>query len=104
MKKTYKIEGMTCASCALNIEKSVSKVKGVSKANVNFAMKKLYVEGDFDDNEIKEAVSKIGDYKACMEEDKEERETIKGEQTTTDRKSTRLNSSHIPLSRMPSSA
>ena len=32
------------------------------------------------------------------------KEILKKEENTEDRKSTRLNSSHIPLSRMPSSA
>lgn len=32
-----KIGGMSCASCASNIEKSISSIEGVSKASVNFA-------------------------------------------------------------------
>lgn len=32
-----KIEGMTCASCALNIEKAMDKVEGVESSMVNFA-------------------------------------------------------------------
>jgi P-type Cu+ transporter len=32
-----KIEGMTCASCALNIEKALSKIEGVKASTVNFA-------------------------------------------------------------------
>jgi len=34
---SLKIEGMTCASCALNIEKAMSKVDGVESSMVNFA-------------------------------------------------------------------
>ncbi len=34
---SLKIEGMTCASCALNIEKALSKVDGVKSSTVNFA-------------------------------------------------------------------
>ncbi len=71
-KKIYKIEGMHCASCASNIEKSVRKIKGVDKASVNFAMKKLYVDGDADEEEIKKAVSRVGGYKALREDEKEE--------------------------------
>ncbi|MCP4215178.1 MAG: heavy-metal-associated domain-containing protein, partial [bacterium] len=31
------VTGMTCANCAMNIEKSVKKLSGVSEAGVNFA-------------------------------------------------------------------
>ncbi len=38
MKKTnLQIAGMTCASCAVTINKSLSKSKGVKEANVNFS-------------------------------------------------------------------
>ncbi len=39
-----KIAGMTCASCASTIESQLRKAEGVSKANVNFAAEKAYVE------------------------------------------------------------
>ena len=37
------IIGMTCASCASTIQKGLSKIKGVDKANVNFATSKATV-------------------------------------------------------------
>lgn len=37
-EKTLKINGMTCAACANRIEKGLSKMEGVEKANVNFAL------------------------------------------------------------------
>ncbi len=43
-KVTLPITGMTCASCAVNIEKALSKAKGVNKATVNFATEKATVE------------------------------------------------------------
>ena len=36
-KKTYKVKGMTCASCAATVEKSLKKVPGVQDASVNIA-------------------------------------------------------------------
>ncbi|MBT4250812.1 copper-translocating P-type ATPase [bacterium] len=47
-KKIIIIEvlGMTCASCALSNETALEKVKGISKANVNFATKKAVIEFD----------------------------------------------------------
>ncbi len=88
MKKIYKIEGITCASCAGHIERAVKKIKGVTNASVNFANKKAYIEGDFNDNEIKESVSKIGNYKAISEDEKDSEVKKEGkdsgkEQTTT---------------------
>ena len=43
-KATIDITGMHCASCAVAIEDSLNKVEGVSKAAVNFATEKAYVE------------------------------------------------------------
>lgn len=66
MKKAIiNLEGMHCASCATNIEKSLKKVKGVKGANVNLMTRKGYIEleDSTKEKEIKEAVSKIGNYK-----------------------------------------
>jgi P-type Cu+ transporter len=57
------ITGMSCAACASRVEKSISKVKGVSKVNVNFANSKAYVEyvpSETDNKDIKSAVEKAG--------------------------------------------
>src|SRR3989344_6287584 len=53
-KATIQIEGMHCASCASNIEKSLKKVKGVKSASVNLMAKKGFVEieGDNKDKSI----------------------------------------------------
>jgi Cu+-exporting ATPase len=40
------ISGMSCAACALHIEKSLSATTGVSRANVNFATSRATVEYD----------------------------------------------------------
>ncbi|MDP2672569.1 MAG: heavy metal translocating P-type ATPase, partial [Nanoarchaeota archaeon] len=52
-------------------EKSVRKLKNIKSCSVNFATKKLYVEGETNDEEIKKAVSKVGDYKAISENEKD---------------------------------
>lgn len=67
-KETLEINGMTCASCALTIERHLGKLSGVSVANVNFATEKLTVS--FDDSltnliEIGGMIEKAG-YKAEM--------------------------------------
>ncbi len=43
---SLKITGMTCASCAQNIEKALIKTEGVKKASVNFSFEKASVEYD----------------------------------------------------------
>ncbi|UCB45793.1 MAG: copper-translocating P-type ATPase [Spirochaetota bacterium] len=45
-KVTLPIDGMHCASCAITVEKSLRKAKGVTRASVNFASEKAYVEYD----------------------------------------------------------
>lgn len=45
-KAELKISGMTCATCAVNIEDSLSKIKDVSKAQVNFGTDTAQVEFD----------------------------------------------------------
>ncbi|MFT5875935.1 MAG: Cu+-exporting ATPase [Clostridium sp.] len=79
--KTLKIEGMTCAACAKNIERVSKKLPGVIEANVNFATEKLSIS--FEPSlvrtaDIKKAIEKAG-YKALEDEsnvdlDKEKKE------------------------------
>ncbi len=45
-KTSIKITGMTCASCAQNIEKALNKLDGVIKVSVNFSFEKAAVEYD----------------------------------------------------------
>ena len=60
---SFFIRGMTCAACAQRIEKTVRKLPGIEKANVNLASEKLFVEFDgaaLTLDAIKNAVEKIG--------------------------------------------
>jgi len=45
-KKTFVIEGMTCASCAQTVEKAAGKLPGIMSANVNLATEKMAVQYD----------------------------------------------------------
>lgn len=58
--KQFDIIGMSCAACSARIEKSVSKVDGVSKCSVNLLTNSMNVEGDFSDTDIINAVIKAG--------------------------------------------
>jgi Cu+-exporting ATPase len=46
------IRGMTCASCAMRVEKALAKVPGVTRASVNLATEKATVEATDDSHEI----------------------------------------------------
>jgi len=62
-KTTLKIDGMHCTSCALNINRELTKNSGVKDAKVNFAAEKAEIEFDesvIDINEIKKIISNSG--------------------------------------------
>jgi len=79
--KTLKLEGMSCASCAKNIERITRKLNGVIDSNVNYATEKLTISFEpslVKTSDIKKAIAK-GGYKAIEEEsnidgDKEKKE------------------------------
>jgi len=59
------IEGMHCASCSANIERSLKTIHGVNEVKVNLLAKKAYIEAkhNIEENEIKKAISRVGNYK-----------------------------------------
>ncbi|MEE9564114.1 MAG: copper ion binding protein [Candidatus Hydrothermarchaeaceae archaeon] len=63
------IKGMTCASCATTIEKGLSKLNGVSEANVNFGTEKATIVYDSDTVQVEKFVDTIKDvgYQADVE-------------------------------------
>lgn len=68
-KAEIKISGMSCAACAVNIEKSLKNLEGVNKADVNFGTEKATVEYDNEKLKIKDlenAVEEAG-YKVVKE-------------------------------------
>jgi Cu+-exporting ATPase len=66
---TLQIAGMTCAACAVRIEKGLKKIDGVEDASVNFALEKSKVTFDpskANVNQFKEKVQSLG-YKVMSE-------------------------------------
>ena len=62
-KTIIPISGMTCASCAKAVERSVGKVDGVEKVEVNFATEKAsisYLPEKVKLSQIKDAIKKAG--------------------------------------------
>lgn len=63
--------GMTCAACALKIEKTLNKLPGVSTASVNFAMETAHVEYnpvEVSVSDMQKRVEKLG-YKAVPKQE-----------------------------------
>jgi len=58
---TLPVTGMTCANCALNIERNVKKLPGVKEANVNFASEQAAISFDAEQTNIDDVVKKIQD-------------------------------------------
>ena len=44
--KSYQLEGLDCANCAMKIEKKVQAIPGVKEASVNFATGKMMIDAD----------------------------------------------------------
>ena len=74
MKSTYKVNGMTCASCVRSVETMLNAQNGVNKALVNLAENNVTV--DFDSAQIqpkgiKKVVDSIG-FELMLEEESDD--------------------------------
>lgn len=56
MIKTYLLDGLDCASCAMKIEKAINRIDGVNNATLSFATTKLVM--DIDEN-VSESIEKL---------------------------------------------
>ncbi len=67
----FQVEGMTCASCVIRVQKAIEKVPGVKSAAVNLATETANVEfaPDVSPEAIAEAITSAG-YKTVEEEAK----------------------------------
>ncbi|HET7516850.1 MAG TPA: heavy metal-associated domain-containing protein, partial [Actinomycetes bacterium] len=61
-KLDFEVEGMTCGSCAVRIERVLGRQPGVASAQVNFATGKARVapDGAVDVGDLQAAVERIG--------------------------------------------
>jgi len=55
----FPITGMSCANCALNIERNMKKLQGVKETNVNFATEQADVTYDSSEIGIEDLIAKI---------------------------------------------
>jgi len=68
-RRTLLVEGMTCSACSARVEKVLSRLDGVTYANVNLSTNKAVVEfpsGAIEDQVLIKAIEKAG-YKAEVE-------------------------------------
>lgn len=70
-ERSFILEGMSCATCAKNIEDTVSSLDGIEEAVVNFATEKMVVKFDKETLSIAEIEKKVVEagYKAKLEID-----------------------------------
>jgi len=68
-KEIYYVQGMDCASCAINIEKKLKRVKGVKNVVVNYATEKAMIESEEDVpfKDLQNAASSVGNYELISE-------------------------------------
>ena len=57
-EETFVINGMTCASCVINVEKAVNHLEGVEKATVKKKKEKMKI-GVFGSYEIQVMINKL---------------------------------------------
>ena len=64
MKKKITIEGMHCASCVANIERSLKKISGIRDVSVSLITHKAIIDTDdkilVSDENIREAIKRVG--------------------------------------------
>src|SRR6266496_2715563 len=58
-RAVFSLEGMTCASCAMRIEKGLKKVLGVIDAQVNLATERATVTYDPEQTGVEQMVQKV---------------------------------------------
>ena len=58
---TLPVTGMSCANCAMNIERALNKVPGIKEARVNFASEEATIVFDGAKVQVKDVVDKIQD-------------------------------------------
>ena len=59
-EKTFDVKGMTCDNCVQHVTKALQQVPGVTAVKVDLASKSARVEGEFDDQQIVDAIEEEG--------------------------------------------
>lgn len=57
MKCKCKIKGLDCANCAVELERTIQKIEGVSMATISFMAERMELE--YDENREEEIIKKV---------------------------------------------
>ena len=63
LSETYRVEGMSCTACAQSVESMLSSIKGIDRAEVNYAMNTVsvvYNDRETGVDQMKLALQSIG--------------------------------------------
>ena len=44
MNTKYKIKGLDCANCAVELERAIQKVEGIEEVNINFIAERMEIK------------------------------------------------------------
>lgn len=58
--KTYKVNGMSCSHCKMNVESHVARLDGVTAVKVNLKEGTAYVSGSAKEEDVKNCIEKLG--------------------------------------------
>lgn len=57
MKTIFKIKGLDCANCAMQLEDAIQKIIGVESVSINFMMEKMTLE--YEENKKEEILKNL---------------------------------------------
>ena len=57
MNIKYKIKGLDCANCALELEEAIEKIEGINNVSISFMGERMIIE--FEDSRKDEIIEKI---------------------------------------------
>lgn len=63
MQFCFKVEGMNCTSCAMNIDGELEELEGIYEANTNYAKAETTIQYDpnqVDQEKLKKVIEKLG--------------------------------------------
>ncbi len=60
VKKTLKINGMSCGHCVMHVSEALNRLDKVLKAKVKIGKAEIKAEEGLEDSELKDAIEKAG--------------------------------------------
>lgn len=57
MNSKFKINGLDCANCALELERAIEKIDGIESVNINFMTQRMELK--YDEAQKEEIINKV---------------------------------------------